>query len=305
MHSVVRIAVAPASSPSWVADSVREGGGEVVDGGSATGVVWTDARDAEGLAAFLREYPHIGWVQVPFAGVENFIPIIDDSRLWTCGKGVYAEPVAEHALALMLAGMRHIGGYARADSWSGPVGRNLLGADVTIVGGGGITESLVRLLGPFGCRITVVRRHVSDMVGVDTVVETGHLVDALVGADVVVLALALTPETTSLMSRAEFSVMEKHAWLVNVARGAHVVTEDLVWALETGEIAGACLDVTNPEPLPAAHRLWSLDNCIITPHVGNTPEMAIPLLAERIRSNVHRYRVGEELLGRIDIRRGY
>lgn len=305
MHSKVQIAVAPASSPAWVADAVVEGGGEVVDGDDVTGVVWTDARDAEGLAVFLRQYPQVAWVQVPFAGVENFIPIIDDSRLWTCGKGVYAEPVAEHALALMLAGMRHIGGYARATGWSGPVGRNLLGANVTIVGGGGICESLVRLLGPFGCRITVVRKHVADMEGVDIVVDTEHLVDALTGADVVVLALALTPETRAMMGRTEFAVMEKHAWLVNVARGGHVVTEDLVWALETGEIAGACLDVTDPEPLPAAHRLWSLDNCIITPHVGNTPEMAIPLLAERIRSNVHRYRVGEELLGRIDIRRGY
>ena len=304
MHSV-QIAVAPSTSPSWVCDAVADGGGHVVGGMEATGVVWTDARDAQGLAAFLTEHPHIEWVQVPFAGVENFIPIVDDSRLWTCGKGVYAEPVAEHALALMLAGMRHIGGYARASSWSGPVGRNLLGADVTIVGGGGITESLVRLLGPFGCRITVVRKHVADMKGVDTVVGTDHLVDALVGADVVVLALALTPETTGLLSRAEFEVMENHAWLVNVARGSHVVTEDLVWALETGQIAGACLDVTHPEPLPADHRLWSLQNCIITPHVGNTPEMAIPLLAERIKSNVHRYRVGEELLGRIDIRRGY
>lgn len=305
MHPIVHIAVAPSSSPSWVANAVVDGGGQVVGSHEATGVVWTDPRDVAGLEEFLGKNPHIKWVQVPFAGVENFIPIIDDSRLWTCGKGVYAEPVAEHALALMLAGMRHIGGYARASSWSGPVGRNLLGADVTIVGGGGITESLVRLLGPFGCNITVVRKQVLDMDGVDTVVGPEQLVDALVGADVVVLALALTPETTGMMSRAEFSVMEKHAWLVNVARGSHVVTEDLVWALENHEIAGACLDVTAPEPLPATHRLWSLDNCIITPHVGNTPEMAVPLLAERITLNVHRYRVGEELLGRIDIRRGY
>ena len=99
--------------------------------------------------------------------------------------------------------------------------------------------------------------------------------------------------------------MEKHAWIINVARGAHIVTDDLVWALETGEIAGAALDVTDPEPLPPNHPLWSLSNCIITPHVGNTPEMAVPLLSERITANVRRYRSGEELIGRIDISRGY
>jgi phosphoglycerate dehydrogenase-like enzyme len=305
MHREARIAVAPSSGPEWVADAVRDGGGYVVEGRDATGLVWTDARDAESLAEFLGTWPQIDWVQVPFAGVENFIPFIDEARLWTCGKGVYSEPVAEHALALMLAGMRNIAGYARMSSWSGPVGRNLLGSRVAILGGGGITESLVRLLGPFGCHITVVRKNVCDMVGVHTVVSPDHLADALVGADVVVLALALTPQTTAMIGRDEFSLMENHAWLINVARGAHVVTQDLVWALETGQIGGAALDVTDPEPLPADHRLWSLDNCIITPHVGNTPEMAVPLLAERIRSNVRRYRVGEELLGRIDIRRGY
>jgi len=305
MDRDARIAVAPSSAPEWVADAVRDGGGYVVEGRDATGLVWTDARDAEGLAEFLGTWPQIDWVQVPFAGVENFIPFIDEARLWTCGKGVYSEPVAEHVLALMLAGMRHIASYARRSSWSGPVGRNLLGSRVAILGGGGITESLVRLLGPFGCHITVVRKNVCDMVGVHTVVSPDHLADALVGADVVVLALALTPQTTAMMGRDEFLLMENHAWLINVARGAHVVTQDLVWALETGQIGGAALDVTDPEPLPADHRLWSLDNCIITPHVGNTPEMAVPLLAERIRSNVRRYRVGEELLGRIDIRRGY
>ncbi len=80
--------------------------------------------------------------------------------------------------------------------------------------------------------------------------------------------------------------MEQHAWLVNVARGRHVVTDDLVWALRKGVIGGAGLDVTDPEPLPDDHPLWSLPNCIITPHVGNTPEMAVPLLSERIATNV-------------------
>lgn len=299
------IAVAPVGSPAWVADAVVLGGGSVVAPDKASALVWTAARDAQGLADLLKVNAHLDWVQVPFAGIENFLPVLDDDRVWTCGKGVYAEPVAEHALALALAGMRHVGGYAREAGWSGPVGRNLLNASVTIVGGGGITESLVRLLRPFGCRITVVRRTVEHIDGVDTVVGTDNLVDALAGADLVVLALSLTPETRGIISRAELEVMESHAWIVNVARGGHIVTDDLVWALSNNVIGGAALDVTDPEPLPAGHPLWSLPNCIITPHIGNTPEMAVPLLSERITTNVRRYIAGEPLVGLVDVHSGY
>ena len=92
---------------------------------------------------------------------------------------------------------------------------------------------------------------------------------------------------------------------MNVARGRHIVTDDLVTALRDGEIGGAGLDVTDPEPLPDGHPLWSLPNCIITPHVGNTPEMAVPLLAERVRANVRRFAAGEELLGPVYVDLGY
>ena len=299
------VAVRPENSPEWVSDAVVAGGAEVVEPAAATGLVWTAARDAPGLASLLEANDHLDWVQVPFAGIENFVPVLDDRRTWTCGKGVYAEPVAEHALSLALAGMRHIAGYARETAWSGPVGRNLLGARVAILGGGGITESLLRLLAPFGCRTTVVRRKVDHLEGASEVVGQDRLIDALVGADLVVLALSLTPETEGIIGRGEFEVMERHAWLVNVARGRHVVTDDLVWALREGEIGGAALDVTDPEPLPSDHPLWSMPNCIITPHVGNTPEMAIPLLSERITANVRRYLAGEELIGLVDVRRGY
>jgi phosphoglycerate dehydrogenase-like enzyme len=174
------------------------------------------------------------------------------------------------------------------------------------VGGGGITESLIRLLTPFHCNITVVRRTVEHIEGADIVVGTDNLVDALVGADVVFLALSLTPDTVGLIGRPEFELMESHAWIINVARGGHIIMDDLVWALQNGIIGGAAIDVTDPsEPLPDNHPLWGLPNCIITPHVGNTPEMAVPLLSERIVANVQRYIAGEELIGLVDVRHGY
>ena len=299
------IAIGPEPFPDWVRDAVCSAGAQVSNYQDATGLIWVSHDDVAGLDAVLREYPHINWVQLPFSGVETFIPIINNDRVWTCGKGAYAEPVAELALGLMLAGLRNIGRYAQETSWTRPIGRNLLGARVTIVGGGGIAVALVRLLQPFSCHITVVRHSVTDMDGVDQVVSAQSLIDALVGADVVVLALSLTPETQGLLSRAEFELMEPHAWVINVARGKHIVTDDLVWALTNNKIGGAALDVTDPEPLPIGHPLWAEPHCIITPHTGNTPEMAEPLLAQRISANVALYMKGEQLIGTVDSHRGY
>lgn len=297
--------MAPQESPEWIIDAVTAGGGHVVEPEAAEALVWTNPRRPDALEDLLESNENIEWVQLPYAGVENFIHLVDTDRTWTCGKGVYAEPVAELALGLALAGMRGIGHYAAATAWTGPIGRNLYGSRVTILGGGGITDSLLRMLQPFDCHITVVRTRVQEMDGADEVLEADRYVDALPGADLVVLALALTAETEGIIGRGELESMEQHAWLVNVARGKHVVTDDLVWALSEGAIGGAGLDVTDPEPLPDGHPLWTLPNCIITPHVGNTPEMARPLLCQRISANVLRYAHGEDLIGLIDPALGY
>jgi phosphoglycerate dehydrogenase-like enzyme len=286
-------------------EAVSDGGGQIVELAEAEAIVWADPRNPDALAHALELAPRARWVQLPFAGIENFVHLLDHDRTWTCGKGVYAEPVAELALTLATAGLRGLGTYARARTWERPQGRNLLGARVTILGGGGVTESLVRLLAPWDCHITVVRRHVQHVEGVDDVLESDRYADALPGADVVFLALALTPETEGIIAADELELMEDHAWLVNVARGRHVVTNDLVGALTDGGIGGAGLDVTDPEPLPDDHPLWSLPNCLLTPHVGNTPEMAVPLLAQRITANVRRFADGEELIGPVDVDAGY
>jgi len=288
-----------------MADAVIAGGGHLVPLAEAEALVWAAPRDPAALGTVMEQADHLVWVQLPFAGIEPMVHLLDDDRVWTCGKGVYAEPVAEMALAMALAGLRHVGAYAGATSWTGPKGRNLRGAEVAILGGGGITAELLKLLAPFDCHVTVVRNRVEPMDGADEVLEADRYVDALSGADVVFLALPLTPETEGMISRNELEMMKSSAWLVNVARGRHVVTDDLVWALQNGVIGGAALDVTEPEPLPDGHPLWSLPNCIITPHVGNTPEMAVPLLAERITANVRRFADGEPLIGLVDPELGY
>jgi len=308
MQNTGRIAVGPAGIDPWLAEAVAAAGATLVDPADAEALLWAAPNDPDGLRRVVAEHgDHLRWVQLPWAGIEPYVGVLDDRRTWSCGKGVYAEPVAELALTLALAGMRGLGRYARADRWRqhGAVGTNLRGARVTVLGGGGITEVLLRLLAPFGTHTTVVRRRPDQLHGADRTVGPDDVDAAIEGAQLVVLALALTPGTAGIIDARRLALMSPDTWLVNVARGGHVVTDDLVDALRRGVIGGAGLDVSDPEPLPDGHLLWDLPNCIITPHVGNTPEMARPLLAERITTNVRRWIDGEPLIGLVDVDLGY
>jgi phosphoglycerate dehydrogenase-like enzyme len=300
-----RIAVVPDPIPA-IREAVEAGGGAVVDPDDAGGVIWTDPRDGDGLAALLRNHgEHLRWVHLPYAGIERWAGMLDRDRTWTCAKEIYGHQVAEQALALLLAGFRNIGRYAAATTWADLGERNLLGSRVVILGGGGIAEHLIAMLAPFRCLLDVVRRHPGAMAGVDRVVGPDGLHGVLTGADAVVVALALTSETRGIVGAPELERLAGHGWLVNVARGPHVVTDDLVAALRAGTIGGAGLDVTDPEPLPDGHPLWDLDNCIITPHVANTWEMAVPSLAAQTSENVRRFAAGEPLTGLVDVDLGY
>ena len=306
-----RVAVAPEPAAAWVEEAVVAGGGRVAPLADAEALVWTAPRGADELRRLLTGAPGVRWVQLPWAGVEEFarLGVFGDDgsgRRWTCGKGVYAEPVAEHALALALAGLRHLPDRVRATSWGRQAGRSLYDGRVTVLGAGGITECLVGLLRPMRTEVTVVRRDGDrPFPGASRTLGTDRLLDALPGADVVFLALALTPETVGVIGTAALAAMAPHAWLVNVARGRHVDTDALVSALRDGRIGGAALDVTEPEPLPDGHPLWDLPNVIVTPHTANTQEMAIPLLSARITENVRRFAAGEELVGPVDAALGY
>lgn len=301
-----RCAVAPSPEQhAYLVDAVIQAGGEVVPAEQADALIWTAPTDGDGLTEFLAQHPSMRWVSLPFAGIEPFQHLMGADRIWTCGKGVYADPVAEHALMMALAGLRGGVRYARRTSWSEPYGHNLDDAAVTILGGGAITSRLVQLLAPFTPTITVIRNRPTEMPGVAHVVGPESLHAALASADVVFLALALTPETRRVIDARALDAMQRHAWIVNVARGAHIDNDALVRVLEADAIGGAALDVTDPEPLPDGHPLWSLDNALITPHVGNTPEMARDLLAARVRENVRRFAAGEQLLGLVHVELGY
>lgn len=301
-----RVAIGPRRS-EFVVDAVLAGGGEPAETDSAAdALIWLATDDTAGLRAAL-ESTSARWIQLSSAGVEPVLAagLLDAERSWTCAKGSYAEPVAEHALMLALAGLRSMRERIEARSWGGYGGQSLHDEPVSILGGGGITRKLLALLAPFRVSATVVRRNPDPVPGATRTLPDAMLPEALSDARVVFLALALTPRTERIIGAAQLAAMRPDGWLVNVARGRHVDTDALVTALERGQIGGAALDVTDPEPLPDGHPLWAQQRCIITPHTADTPDMTRRPLALRIRENVARFASGEPLLGPIDPLAGY
>lgn len=303
------IAIGPVSLPQFE-DAVRAGGGRVVEASEADGVIWVNPADPHGLKDLLAESP-AKWVQLPFAGIESFFEagVIDPARTWTCAKGAYAHACAEHALALMLVAARRIHRHARDRAWVPPgLGspeRRLKGTTVLIVGTGGIGRALVPMLEPLGARMLGVSRSGAPVEGIERTTTTDGLVELAREADFVVVCAALTPETQGLVGAEVLDAMPPRAWLVNVARGGLVDTDALVAALSGKSIAGAALDVTDPEPLPEDHPLWAADDVVITPHVANTWDMAIPDLAALLERNVGAFAEGRPLEGLVHSDLGY
>ena len=300
------VAVGPLSSERITA-AIRASGGVVATAGEpADALVWLAPWDPQGLREAMKT-TGARWVQLNSAGVELIAEagVLDPDRTWTCAKGAFAGPVAEHALMLALAGLRSLRTRVEARSWGPPEGLSLLDERVTILGGGGIGTCLLALLAPFRVRATVVRRGADPVPGAARTLPVTRLAEALPDALVVFVALALTPQTTGIIGSAELAAMRPDAWLVNVARGRHVDTNALVEALDRGTIGGAALDVTDPEPLPDGHPLWTNPRCIITPHTADTPEMVDQLTAERVRDNVARFAAGQPLVGLVDVAAGY
>lgn len=301
------VSVAPGDVP-WVQHALAAAGIPVVPLGETTrGLIWMGFHDPASLAAALRAAPNLEWVQLPSAGIDDFARagLLDPRITWTSAKGAYSRPVAEHALTLALALLRHIPERARATEWGEPKGTSLYNLRVTIVGAGGIARELLRLLAPFETTITVVRRQADPVPGAARTVGADRLHEALQDADVVFLAAALTPTTAALIGGPELALLAETAILVNIARGGLVDLDALTSAMSAGALAGAALDVTNPEPLPATHPLWSEPRALITPHSADTWEMIQPLLLSRITTNVDRFQRGDSLHGVVDLTHGY
>lgn len=302
-----RLHIMPEGAPELLT-GLREQGAEIVGADEQPeGIIVTGMFKKLNLTEVLEANPQVRWVQLPSAGIELYSEILTrfPDLTWTSAKGSYAQPVGEHALALTLAALRGLKSRALATSWGTEGGISLNGLRCVVVGGGGVAAEIVRLYKAFDTEVTVVRRTTEPVEHADTTVAFEGLDEALKGAHVVALAAAATPATRHLLNAERFALLAEGAVVANVGRGSLVDQAALVDALSTGTLRGAGLDVTDPEPLPETDPLWSLENCLITPHTADTTEMVVPLLRERILANHRRFSAGEPMLGLVDPAQGY
>ena len=293
--------VGPEPDPEIEA-AVSAAGGRLAALDAADAVVWADSMPGQ-FPASLPE--GVRWVQIPPAGVEAWRDVVDRDRAWTSSTGAYGPQVAEHTLALMLAGGHRLAESARARTWTEPEVVPLAGSTVAIVGAGGIGRDLIGLLAPFDVEVLAVTRRGLAVEGAARTLPADRVDEVWPDAHYVVLAAPATEATRHLVDAAQLAAMRSDAWLVNIARGSLIDTDALVAALAAGEIGGAALDVTDPEPLPDGHPLWSEPRALITPHVANPLVVRRPAFLARVRENVERFAAGEPLAGVIDVDAGY
>jgi phosphoglycerate dehydrogenase-like enzyme len=232
-------------------------------------------------------------VQTLSAGVDAIRARVPESVLLCNGRGIHDTSTAELTLALMLASLREVPRYVRQQDrgeWHRGFTQSLADKRVLIVGYGAIGAAIESRLVPFECEVVRVARTARD--GVHAVGELPALVP---DADVVVLIMPLTEETRGLVDADFLARMKPGALLVNMARGAVVDTAALVEALQAHRIQAA-LDVTDPEPLPAGHPLWSAPGVLISPHNGGASSAMRPRAMRLVREQLARYVAGEPLL---------
>jgi phosphoglycerate dehydrogenase-like enzyme len=278
-----------------------------------------DADAAIGICntKMLQVATRLQWIQWPGAGVERCVrePLIRERRpLITNMQRAAGASMAEHVLGMMLVLSRHLNyflslqqrGHWPTDSEEIPQAADLQGKTVLVVGLGGIGTEVAKRAYAFGMRITATRASGSG--GPDYVSYVGPPADLMKlasDADFVVNCTPLTPQTTGLFNKTVFAAMKPAAYFINVGRGGSVVTADLIDALQRHQIAGAGLDVTDPEPLPADNALWHLPNVLITPHVSANTPMVDQQRVAVMQENLRRYMAGEPMLSVVDIDRGY
>ena len=265
----------------------------------------------------LEAGPRVRWIQTYSAGVERCvsIPAVRERDLLVTNMQRVAGPVmAEHVMAMMLALARGLNFYIperAAARWTRQLPEpaqmlTLSGKTLLVVGLGGIGVEVARRAHAFGMKVVATRA--SSREGPEFVSYVG-LPDELgrlaADADFIVNTTPLTPQTRGMFDARFFAAAKPGAFFFNVGRGGSVVQQDLVAALESGRLAGAGLDVTDPEPLPADSPLWKMSNVIITPHVSAASDLGNAARLAVAAENLRRYIAGERMLSVVDLERGY
>ena len=282
-----------------------------------------EAVDAQAVLGYCDEEmlsgsPGLFWVQVYAAGVERCVAnpsMKNGNRLLTNGQRIGSPALAEHSIAMMMMLARGLDIYY-ANQLSGEWKRNtelartdhleLEGRTLLVVGLGGIGTQVAKRGHGLGMRVIATRN--SRREGPDYVDYVGladELNELAAQADVVINTAPLTDQTRGIFNSAFFDVMKPEAFFISVGRGGSTVTDDLVVALTSGSIAGAGLDVTDPEPLPKGHPLWTTPRVIISPHTAGRSDKGRDRLYLMVKENLRRYVNGEPMLSVVDIKKGY
>ena len=266
----------------------------------------------------LSQAPALHWIQVYSSGVDRCVvnpAMHSGNKLLTNGQRISSPALAEHAIAMMMTLARGLDVY-HANQLEGAWQRNvelgsgefmeLEGRTVLVVGLGGIGTQAAKRAHGLGMRVIATRgsrREGPDYV--EYVGLAGEVNDLAAQADVVINTAPLTERTRGMFDSEFFAAMKPTAYFISIGRGASTVTDDLVAALKNGELAGAGLDVTDPEPLPEGHPLWTMPRVIISPHTGGRSDKGRDRLFLLVQENLRRYVAGEALYSVVDIERGY
>lgn len=301
-------AVAPGVEIVFV-ESLEEAVREAADAQAVLGICDQD---------LLSAAPELFWVQVFSAGVERCVDLPgmkQGNKLLTNGQRIGSPALAEHAIAMMMMLARGLDVY-HVNQLQGKWIRNtkldrselieLEGRTALVVGLGGIGTQVAKRAHGLGMRVIATRG--SRREGPDYVEYVGladEVNELARRADVVINTVPLTDKTRGMFNAEFFEAMKPTAYFVTVGRGGSTVTDDLVAALNSGAIAGAGLDVTDPEPLPEGHPLWNMPRVIISPHTAGRSDKGRDRLDLLVRENLRRYVAGEPMLSVVDISRGY
>lgn len=243
-------------------------------------------------ATLIPQMPRLRVVQTLTAGFDDVRPLVPSGVTLCNARGVHDASTAELGLALILASLRGIPDFVRAAEhgrWDGSRREALADKRVLLIGYGAIGAAVERRLAGFECDVRRAARTARD--GVHGIADLPQL---LPESDVVVLTVPMTAETHELVDAAFLAAMPDGALLVNIARGPVVRTDDLVAEVSTGRLRAA-LDVTDPEPLPPGHPLWSSPHVLISPHVGGNSTAFLPRARRLVADQVHRYAGGQPL----------
>ena len=299
-----------ASLPDWVEPLWFASKAEALALAPRAQIGWFDMYDKRDMAQAIAAASGLRWLNSIFAGVDSMpLPLLQQRGVvLTNGAGINAITIAEYVLMGMLAmakGYRQVVRAQDRHEWlkEAPGRLELAGSRALLLGHGGIGKLVQARLMAFDVEVTVVRRGAEAggaSLGPDQ--WRGRLADF----DWIILAVPSTPETLHMLGAAEFAAMKRGAMLVNVARGSVVDQDALVQALLAGQLGGAFLDVTEPEPLPAEHVLWTMDNVHLSMHLsGRSQTRMFERSGQRFLDNLARWRAGQPLLHQVDLALGY